>query len=105
MNTHGREISFYELGLFALGPGVVSDEEVDAVGGGWVIVEEKDIDGIRVGIGEYVFAPLLKLVGGGLAGVGKDAVSDFQTVDIGLVLYIAAECIRSGIGEESKNGD
>jgi len=52
-----RVPSFYELGLFALGPGVVGDKEVDAVGDGGVVVEEKDINGIRVGVGENGFAP------------------------------------------------
>ncbi len=78
-----REPSFYELGLFALGPGVVGDEKVDAVRDSGVIVEEKDVNGIGVGVDEDVFAPNLELVSGGLAGVGKNAVSDLETVDIG----------------------
>ena len=78
---------------------------MDAVGDGGVIVEKKDINGIGVGVDENVLAPNLELVRGGLARVGKDAVSDFETVDIGLILYKAAESIGDGIGKESKNGD
>src|SRR5258707_75045 len=85
--TREREPSFYELGLVALGPGVVGDEKGDPVGDGGVVVEEKGVDGIGVGVGENGFAPNLELARGGLAGVGNDAVSDFETVDIGLILF------------------
>ena len=100
-----REPSFYELRLFALGPGVVGDKEVDAVGDGGMVVEEKHVDGIGVGVDENVFTPNLELMCGGLARVGKDAVSDFETVDVGLILFKAAEGIGDGVGKESKNGD
>lgn len=78
---------------------------MDAVGDGGVVVEEKDINGVGVGVDENGFAPNLELVRGGLAGVGNDAMSDFETVDVGLILFKAADAVGDGIGKESKNGD
>src|SRR5258708_2918164 len=91
-----------ELGRFALGPGVIRNAEVDAAGDGRMVVEKKNLYGIRVGVNKGSFAVVLKGLRTGLTGIGNDAVGDFQAVDVGLILLIAAERAAEGIGNETE---
>ena len=89
----------------ALGPRVVGDAEVDAVGYGGMVEEEEYVDGIRLGIDEDLLAEFLERDGAVLAGVGQDAVRDFEAVDVGLIFLEAAEGIQDGGGCETKKRD
>ena len=88
-----------------MGPGVVGYAEVDAVGYGGVVKEEEYVDGIGVGIDEDLLAEFLERDGTVLAGVGQDAVGDFEGVDVGLIFLEAAEGIEDGRSGETEKGD
>src|SRR5260370_38259979 len=75
---------------------------MDAGGGGGMVVEKKNLYWIGVGINKGVFAVVLEGLGTGLAGIGNDAVGDFQAVDIGLILLIAAEGAAERLGNETE---
>ena len=78
---------------------------MDAVGNGGVIEEKEDVDGVGVGINEHGFSVNLEGTREGLAGIRDEAVADFETVNIGLVLLKAAESIAESTGSETENRD
>src|SRR5262249_20780130 len=78
---------------------------MDAVFDGRVVEEQKDVDGIGVGIDEDLFPEHLEGCGTFLAKIGDDAVRDFKAVDIGLVFKVAAVRIACGVCGESKKCD
>src|SRR5258708_10574086 len=98
----GRWWLLDEMGRFAFGPRIVSHAQVDAVGNGGVIEEEKDVDRIGVGVDENGFAVDLEGARECLTRVRNDAVGDFEAVDIGLIFLIAAESIADDIGGETQ---
>src|SRR5260370_14350213 len=89
-----------KLGRFALGPRVIGNAEMDAAGDGWVVVEEKDLYWIGVGVGKSGLAEVLEGLRAGLAGIGDDAAGDFQAVGGGLIVLITAEGASKDIGNE-----
>src|SRR5438876_5374683 len=91
-----------ELRRFTLGPGIIGNAQVDAAGDGRMVVEKNYLNGIGVGVNKSSFAVVLKGFRAGLAGVGDDAVGDFQAVDVGLILLVAAEGAAEGIGNETE---
>src|SRR5215813_10424564 len=99
--TNGALLLDEFAGLVA-GPGVVVDEEVDAVASGRMVEEEEDADGVRIRIIEDGLAVLLEGMSGGLAGIGNEAASDFHTVEIGFGFLVAAESVADGFGGETE---
>src|SRR5216684_3978203 len=75
---------------------------MDAAGDGRMVVEKKNLYWIGVGINKGIFAVVLEGLGTGLAGIGNDTVGDFQAVDVGLILLIAAEGAAERIGNETE---
>jgi hypothetical protein len=75
---------------------------VDTISNWGVSEKKEDIDGIGVRIDENGFAIDLERVREGLAGVRNDVVSDFEAVDVGLILLITAEGIAEDVGGKTK---
>src|SRR6202140_504842 len=97
----GVAASFDELRRFSLGPRVIGNAEVDAIRNGGMIIEKKDLYGIGLGINKNGFAEDLERVRAGLAGIGNDAVGDFQAVDVSLILLISAKGAAESICNET----
>src|SRR3982074_959528 len=75
---------------------------MDAVADGRVIEEEEDVDRIGVGIDENSLAVDLERTRKSLAGVGNDAVGDFEAIDIGLGLLITAESMAEAVRRKTE---
>lgn len=96
------EESFDILRQSSFGPRVIVNTEVDAIADGWMIEKENDLDGIGLGINEHGFTINLEGVRARLARIGNDAVRDFQTVDVRLILLIAAVGVTSNLGDQTE---
>ena len=75
---------------------------MDTVGDRGVIEEKEYVDGMGIGVDQNGLTVNLKGTRGGLAGVRNNAVSNFEAVDIGLILLVAAEGIKDGLGQEKE---
>src|SRR2546422_9634384 len=60
---------------------------------------------MAVGVNENGFPVHLEGTREGLTGVGNDAVGNFEAVDIGLVLLIAAESIADGARRKTEHSE
>ena len=78
---------------------------MDAACDCWMVVEKEDLYGIWVGVDKSGFAVVLEGLRAGLPRIGNDVVSDFQAVDVGLILLITAEGASKSIGSEAENCD
>ena len=68
-------------------------------------IKQKYIHRVRLRIGEIYFAENLKRLRGGLAGVGREAVSYFQAVLVRLMLDVTAEGAIDGAGDKTEDGE
>src|SRR5713101_9698042 len=95
--------SLYEFGLLALRPWVIGQRELHAIRDGWMVVIEKHVHPVRLGVSQVHIAENLKGLRAHLAGVGRKSVSDLEGVLVGLMLIVAAVSAADGIREEEKD--
>ena len=68
-----------------------------------MVIEEENVERIRVGIGQADLAHYLKRARCDLVRVGREAVGDFQAVLVRLVLEVTAEGGADRRYDERKN--
>src|SRR5215469_5829068 len=100
-----RKTSFYKLRRFTLRPRIIRDAQMDAVGNGWVIEEEKNINGIGVGVDEHGFSINLERTRKGLTGIGHETVGHLEAVNVRLMFLKTANRIAGGVCRETEKGD
>src|ERR1035438_357755 len=88
-----------EFRLLAMRPRIVGEAEANAIRDGGVVVDEKNLQARRVGIGEVDAAENVERLRADLAGVGGQAVGDFEGVLVGLVFDIAGKSVADGTTE------
>ena len=76
---------------------------MDAVADGRVVVEEKNVDFIRVGIGEVYVSEDLEGLRGNLCRIRGESMRDFEAVLVGLVFLMPADGIKKRIRKEEKD--
>ncbi len=84
----------------ALSPRMILECEADTVADPGMVIEPEFDEGAGARVAEIDFTEDLKGLGGGLAGMGSEAVGDLEAILVGLMLDMAAE----GVGERS-DGD
>jgi len=67
-----------------------------------MIVEEDDMDRIGFWIGQVHLAQNLKSLSSDLSGIRRKPVRDFESVLIGLVLQVSAECAADRVRDKQK---
>src|SRR6266852_6749573 len=71
-------LSLYEFGLLALRPRVIGQRELHAIRDGWMVVIEKHVHPVWLGVSQVHIAENLKGLRAHLAGVGRKSVSDLE---------------------------
>ena len=70
-----------------------------------MIVKQKYVHWIRLGIAEANFSGDLEVVCRGLTWVRHDAVRHLECIDIGLVFEVAAYGVSGNVGDKSEDGE
>src|SRR3974390_1135050 len=78
---------------------------MDAVGNGWVSEEEKDINGIGVGVDEHGFSIDLERTCKGLTGIGDETVRHLETVNVRLMFRKTTKRIACSVCRKTEKGD
>src|SRR5205814_1089765 len=92
----------HELSLPTSRPRIIFKAEPHSVGNGRMIVEEDDMDRIGFWIGQVHLAQNLKSLSSDLSGIRRKPVRDFESVLIGLVLQVSAECAADRVRDKQK---
>ncbi len=72
--------SFYELGWLAVGPGIVLEAETETVANRGMVVEQQDVQRIRIGVRQSDFTEHLEGLRGDLSGVSRQSVRHLEAV-------------------------
>ena len=78
---------------------------MDAVGNGWVIEEEKDINGIGVGVDEHGLSIDLERTCKRLTGIGDETVRHLETVNVRLMFRKTTKRIACSVCRKTEKGD
>ena len=81
-----RPASLNEFAGLPVRPRVVGQSKLDAILDGRVVVKQEDVHGIRVRVAEIDVTEKAKRLSSHLSRVRCEAVSDFESVLIGLML-------------------
>ena len=83
-------ISLHKMRFFPFSPRIVGDELMHSSRVRWMIVKQKYVHRIRLGITESNLSGDLEIVCRGLSWVRHNAVRHLEGIDIGLVFEVAA---------------